>query len=218
MKTPVEKCDCFLDAVPLEFTYEFEEKYCPGNKYYGYLKFDPEGFVRDVVKFSFSHKDNQLFQSCAQHHLGPEMNREENILGKKTAVIQEIQNQGENNSQEPVQKKTKAAQNPRLMDKPGRKKYIIPEKNYTEADLQGSICEKLFTGPRSHSRYGRLSDPEKRYILKNAGFTKREREVFKAKCGEDPYSKIAEKLGISVPTVKLAAVNIDHLIANLIND
>lgn len=83
-----------------------------------------------------------------------------------------------------------------------------------------SIRNKLFDKPMTHDRYTRLTADEKRYILRNAGLSRKEREVFEEKCGKEYYSykEIAYRRKMSLSLVKQRAVRIDTLIRKMVGE
>ena len=216
MKTPDEKCELFLDAIPLDLAYEFEGKYCHGEKYYSYAKTHPADFVKAAIGFSFSHKDNPYFQGKANQHLGTESDRAE-MLGQNGTIKEE---KSGIKSSEAVKEPDKAYMQPQephpqpSQQRVTQSQIYSPHRPRTEEELQKSIARKLFGIYQTHDRYTRLTAEEIQYIVQNVGLSKRERDVFLLKCGKRylTYMEIGDKLDITESTVKKRAIHIDKMI------
>ena len=216
MKTPDEKCELFLDALPIEFTYEFEEKYCHGEKYFSYAKTHPTDFVKAAIDFSFAHKDNPYFQGKANHHLGAESVRTE-MLGQNSTIKEEKLAQKSSESVKGPDKER--LQPPEMHPRPSQKRETRSQPYSSqmprnELELQKSIEWKLFGMPPAHDSYTRLTAEEIQYIIQNFGLSQKERDIFLLKCGKRymPYWEIGNRLNISESTVKKRAARIDELI------
>lgn len=230
MKTLLEKCDSFLDALPYEFYREFVDKYCNGQMYNLFMKKMPDEFIKCVLLFSMNHMDNDHFQDAAARHIGSPVVRTGLITGKKPKIIITRENE--------LIVENKPASVPKKPPEPHNLENIKPSELKTELrhkthgqlfspvhvhsndELRRSIAYKLFSEPRDHDRYTRLTPEEKRFILRYAGLSKKERDVFEEKCDRHyfPYRKISNRLGISESLVKKRAVRIDEHIRRMLEN
>lgn len=230
MKTLLEKCESFLDAIPLELVHEFENKYCPGQMYHQFMIKMPDEFVQSALNFSMSHMDNTYFQSAAIHHLGSLKVRTGLLSDKKAETITANKN-GPNGVRKPVPVQQKTTGSCRF--EPNKPSEPDPEPRHkthsqlfgpvcvhTDDELRKSIARKLFGELRNHDRYTRLTPEEKRLILRYAGLSKKERDIFEEKCDRHyfPYWKIANRLGVSESLIKKRAVRIDEQIRRMLEN
>lgn len=219
----LDKCEKFLDSIPLDFQHEFESKYCNGSMFYSQVKQAPDQFVKNVLEFADNHKEHSYFQSAVLRHLGsPEVRK--GYLEKK--VSEDSQNEPVKNKlavSEPVQNTSfspyhsQQKQPNNTVEKVQKRRIPKPAILHTEKELKESIKSKLLCFPRCHDRFGRLTSEEKKFILKNTAFTKRERKVFDYKCREFSYRQISHEMRFSESTIKQLATRIDHQIEMLIN-
>ena len=224
MKTLLEKCESFMDAIPWELADEFEQKYCRGEKYYYFLKTNPDEFIRKVVAFSLTHKDNSYFQAKAVQHVGSETVRMGFLSDKKAAnrPSAAIRSSAESEPHARVrQQVTFPSESPVKDDqkKGTHGQLFTPYRTHTDGELRESIKEKLFSSPSDHDRYTRLTTEEKRYILRYAGLSATEREVFDMKSRKEylSYGEIAAMLSLSISAIKKRAVKVDQRILRLLD-
>ena len=224
MKTLKDKCDAFLDAIPYELVNEFQQKYCHRNAYYFFAKNDPDEYIRSVFDFSQLHQENEYFQYLVKCYLGS-LDAQKTFLSGKSdgdnaiagATPHSLKSTGPRKKIEP-----KYSEQSELKPEPQKKthgKLFGSVLVHTDEELRKSIGHKLFGVPRDHDRYTRLTTEEKRFILRYAGLSKKEREVFEEKCDRHyfPYHKIAIRLGVSESLVKKRAVSIDKQIRYMLD-
>lgn len=230
MKTLLEKCDSFLDALPYDFYREFVDKYCNGQMYNSFMKRMPDEFVKSVLQFSMNHMDNDHFQDKATRHIGSTEVRTGLITDKKAETI--ITGENElivKNKTASIPQKSPEPHNlenikpSELKSEPRHKTHgqlFSPVHVHSDDELRRSIGRKLFSEPRDHDRYTRLTSEEKRFILRYAGLSKKERDIFEEKCDKNyfPYRKIATRLRISESLVKKRAVRIDEHIRRMLEN
>ena len=224
-KTPCEKCEDFLDRLHIDFVREFQDRYCPGKAYYVFSVNNPEEFVRNVLEYAQTHKDDDLFQSAAKRHLGLSEVRSELLPGEKIQDSkQKDDNQDKKTDKSARESSVSKKQNSAGTGEPfftmaqNRQRYyssaVQPEKQNSDEDIRRNIRFKLFQKPLDHDRYTRLTKEEKRFILQNSGLSKRERDVFKEKSSNQylTYKEIAVRLNVSESRIKQIAVKIDKQI------
>lgn len=230
-KTLIEKSASFLENIPGEFVREFEDQFCHGQTWAAYAGKLPEAFIRDVISFSLTHQDYSYFQYKANLYIG-----NETIRQKMLAISTEKGDESDGvhhdepknsagsfseNKNAPKKAAVQSDSNKSVMPQQKRGTHgrlYQPDKSHTDTELKTSIEFKLFHRPWSHDRYTRLTKEEIRFIRKNAGLSKKEREVFLEKCGNEylSYNQIAYRLGCSESRIKQIAVRIDKLIRNMI--
>lgn len=225
MKSLKDKCDDFLDVIPYELVKEFEQKYCCGAAYYSFPKNDLEKYIKNVLEFSQSHGENRHFQYLVKQHLGSPEDREKflsNMLKENNVPAVSVQHVSKSNESE-KKPGSNHIDRPELKPEPRHKthgKLFGPVMVHTDDELRKSIARKLFGEPRDHDRYTRLTPEEKRFILRYAGLSKREREVFELKCDKRyfPYREIASRLCVSESLIKKRSVRIDEQISNMLEN
>ena len=82
--------------------------------------------------------------------------------------------------------------------------------------LKQGIVRKIFTRPRHHNCYHRLSKAEKKYLEKNAGLTDLEMQVFDLQCEEMSFAGISQELGYYPSYCKKIAARIRSKIEKLL--
>lgn len=217
MNELIERCKSFMDAIPLGFTHEFENEYCDGQPYYFYVKENPKAFAENVIKFSLRHKDTPYFQSAAVRHLGPESVRSELLTKQNEPMIQNTKEQ----PVKPEQHEKKEKVNPQIQSKNKTHGQLFsPVQPHTDEENRKNIRYKLFTRPQSHDRYTRLTTEERRFILRNAGLSTKERKVFDMKCDRKyyKYKDIAILYGFSESWVKQISIRIDKHIRHMLDN
>lgn len=219
MKTMQEKCELFLDLLPLEITHEFQDKYCPNQVYYVYSKKDPESFVKNVMEFSESHQDNSRFQALVRKHLGSPVVQEQSFVEKteSTAANQSILSAETPLNRIEPKELTSQQFKSKAVNYFSRK---IPAYPCSEDELRRSIEDKLFSRPQNHDRYTRLTQEEKQFIVRYAGFSQRERDVFRLKSRRTykNYRHIGMELSCSRSTIKQLAVRVDNRIRHMLDN
>ena len=89
-------------------------------------------------------------------------------------------------------------------------------KSEKEAALNSKIARKIFTRPRPHDCYLRLSNAEKKYIRNNAGLTKLEIQVFNLRCEGMSIDEMSRELHHHPSYCKKIAARIQTQIQKLI--
>ena len=225
MKSLKDKCDAFLDAIPYELVQEFQQKYCCREAYYSFAKNDRENYIKSVLQFSQSHVENSYFQYLAKCYLGSPEVRETlllNMLNENNVPAVPAQHASKSVESEKIIG-SNHTDRPELKPEPRHKTHgqlFGPVMVHSDDDLRKSIDHKLYGEPRDHDRYTRLTPEEKRFILRYAGLSKKERVVFEEKCDRRyfPYREIARRLGVSESLIKKRAVQIDKRISNMLEN
>ncbi len=82
--------------------------------------------------------------------------------------------------------------------------------------LKQGIARKIFSRPRPHNCYQRLSKAEKKYIEKNAGLTDLEMQVFHLQCKGMSFAGISQELGYYPSYCKKISARIKKQIEKLL--
>ena len=89
-------------------------------------------------------------------------------------------------------------------------------KSENDAALNSGIAMKIFSRPRPHDCYQRLSNAEKKYIRNYAGLTKLEIQVFNLRCEGMSFDEMSRELQCHPSYCKKIAARIRRQIEKLI--
>ena len=81
----------------------------------------------------------------------------------------------------------------------------MDNKSLSDTKLEQGIVRKIFTRPRSHNCYQRLSKAERKYIEKKAGLKDLEMQVFHLQCEGINFAGISQELSYHLSYCKKIA-------------